>query len=47
MTSLADIPGEARCKQLIHELVTKQKSHPACGGVYPGSENMAGAALVE
>lgn len=31
MTSLADIPGEARCKQLIYELVTKQKSHLACG----------------
>lgn len=31
MTSLADIPSEARCKQLIHELITKQKSHPPCG----------------
>ena len=31
MTSLADIPSEARCKQLIHELVTKQQSHPPCG----------------
>ena len=31
MTSLADIPSEARCKQLIHELVTKQKSHNPCG----------------
>lgn len=30
MTSLADIPSEARCKQLIHELVTKEKSHPLC-----------------
>lgn len=30
MTSLADVPSEARCKQLIHELVTKQKNHPAC-----------------
>lgn len=32
MTSLADIPSEARCKQLIHELVTKQPYHPPCGG---------------
>ena len=31
MTSLADIPGEARCKQLIYELVTKQKHHRECG----------------
>lgn len=31
MTSLADIPGEARCKQLIHELVTKEKSCHHCG----------------
>lgn len=31
MTSLADTPSEARCKQLIHELVTKQKHHPPCG----------------
>ena len=31
MTSLADIPGEARCKQLIYELVTKQKNHSPCG----------------
>lgn len=31
MTSLADIPSEARCKQLIHELVTKQKNHIPCG----------------
>lgn len=31
MTSLADIPGEARCKQLIYELVTKQKCHSPCG----------------
>lgn len=30
MTSLADIPGEARCKQLIYELVTKQKNHSPC-----------------
>lgn len=31
MPSLADIPGEARCKQLIHELQTKQKTHSPCG----------------
>ena len=31
MTSLADTPSEARCKQLIHELVTNQKSHSPCG----------------
>lgn len=30
MTSLADIPGEARCKQLVHELITKQKGCGAC-----------------
>lgn len=30
MTSLADIPGEARCKQLMYELLTKQPCHP-CG----------------
>ncbi len=31
MTSLADIPSEARCKQLIHELVAHQSTHPPCG----------------
>lgn len=31
MTSLADIPGEARCKQLMHELITNQKHHVPCG----------------
>ncbi|MFZ1243309.1 MAG: IS1595 family transposase [Candidatus Saccharimonas sp.] len=31
MTSLADIPSEAQCKQLIYELTAKQKSHVACG----------------
>lgn len=31
MTSLADTPSEARCKQLIYELLTKQKNHPVCG----------------
>lgn len=31
MTSLADIPSEARCKQLMHELLTKQKHHEPCG----------------
>lgn len=30
MTSLADIPSEARCKQLIYELVTKDKYHQPC-----------------
>ena len=30
MTSLADIPSEARCKQLVYELATKQVTHPAC-----------------
>lgn len=32
MTSLADTPGEARCKQLIHELITKQKGCTTCNG---------------
>lgn len=31
MTSLADIPGEARCKQLVYELVMGSKVHPGCG----------------
>lgn len=30
MFSVADIPSEARCKQLVYELVTKQKHHE-CG----------------
>ena len=30
MTSLADIPSEARCKQFIYELITKQKQHSPC-----------------
>ena len=30
MSSVADIPSEARCKQLVYELVTKQKHHE-CG----------------
>ena len=36
MTSLADIPGEARCKQLVYRLLTKQTTNKvvctACGG---------------
>ena len=31
MTSLADIPGEARYKQLVYELVANSKVHPVCG----------------
>lgn len=31
MTSLTDIPSEARCKQLIYELVAKSKLHQPCG----------------
>ena len=31
MTSLADIPSEARCKQLVYELVTNNKNHRGCG----------------
>ena len=27
MSSVADIPSEARCKQLVYELATKQKHH--------------------
>lgn len=27
MSSVADIPSEARCKQLVYELVAKQKHH--------------------
>ncbi len=30
MSSVADIPSEARCKQLVYELATKQKHHE-CG----------------
>ena len=30
MSSVADIPSEARCKQLVYELVAKQKHHE-CG----------------
>lgn len=32
MTSLADIPGEARCKQLVHQLLTKQTTCQGCSG---------------
>lgn len=32
MSSLAEIPGEARCKQLVHQLLTNQKGCTACGG---------------
>ena len=31
MTSLADIPSEARCKQVLYELLARQKSHRECG----------------
>ena len=31
MTSLADIPSEARCKQVLYELLAQQKSHRECG----------------
>ncbi len=30
MTSLASIPGEARCKQLVHKLLTKQTTCVVC-----------------
>ncbi len=32
MTSLANIPTERRCKQLVHQLLTKQAGCPACAG---------------
>jgi len=32
VTSLTDIPSEARCKQLVYELLTKQKIHAPCKG---------------
>lgn len=30
MTSLTNIPGEARCKQLVHQLLTKRSGCAAC-----------------
>jgi hypothetical protein len=32
VTSLTNIPGEARCKQLVHQLLTKQTTCKSCGG---------------
>lgn len=32
MSSLASIPGEARCKQLVHQLLTKQTTCTTCTG---------------
>ena len=32
MSSLASIPGEARCKQLVHQLLTNQTTCKACSG---------------
>lgn len=32
MSSLADIPSEARCKQLVHQLLTKQTCCVGCTG---------------
>lgn len=32
MSSLANIPGEARCKQLVHQLLTKQIACATCKG---------------
>lgn len=32
MTSLANIPGEARCKQVVHHLLTKQTTCTHCQG---------------
>lgn len=32
MSSLASIPGEARCKQLVHRLLTNKTTCAACGG---------------
>jgi hypothetical protein len=31
VTSLANIPGEARCKQLVYRLPTNQSTHTMCG----------------
>lgn len=32
MTSLTNIPGEARCKQLVHQLLTKRTTCKGCNG---------------
>lgn len=32
MSSLAEVPGEARCKQLVHRLLTNKTSCTACSG---------------
>lgn len=32
MSSLAEVPGEARCKQLVHQLLTKQTCCVTCSG---------------
>lgn len=32
MSSLAEVPGEARCKQLVHRLLTKSNACPMCRG---------------
>lgn len=32
MSSLAEVPGEARCKQLVHRLLTKKATCPWCTG---------------
>lgn len=32
MSSLAEIPGEARCKQVVHRLLTNTKTCTTCGG---------------
>jgi len=32
MSSLAEVPGEARCKQLVHQLLTKRTCCVACSG---------------
>src|SRR5687767_5615032 len=32
MSSLASIPGEARCKQLVHQLLTSKTTCAACSG---------------
>lgn len=32
MSSLAEVPGEARCKQLVHRLLTKSNACPVCHG---------------
>ena len=44
MSSVADIPSEARCKQLVYELVTKQKLMSAASAFLGDmDETMAGA----